>query len=59
MTNNEIEAERRIHKAASLLASAIRLGADPRYARITIFAAVALGAEQLAQDTIEEFGRTR
>jgi len=53
------EAERRVYEAASKLASAIRLGADPAHARTTILGAVRLGAEQLAQDTVEEFEKGR
>lgn len=52
---NTIEAERRINEAAMLLASAIRLGGRGDYARSAMSAAVREGAEQLAQDTIEEF----
>lgn len=47
------EARRRVDDAAAKLASAIRLGVDPLYARRAIDSAVRQGAEQLAEDTIE------
>ena len=56
---NQQEAKRRIDQAASILASAIRLGGDPLYAKRAMSSAVALGAEQYAEDTIEDYeGRT-
>jgi thiazole synthase ThiGH ThiG subunit len=49
------EARRRIDEAASLVRSAIRLGGDPEYVAKAMRTAVAWGAEQYAEDTMEAF----
>lgn len=57
--NNQFEAESRVHEAASILASAIRLGAEGGDARLAMDEAIKEGAKQLMQDTIEAWGMRR
>lgn len=53
----DLEAQRRVERAAAILASAIRLGADPETAAVAMRAAVREGAEQLAEDTVEAYAK--
>lgn len=51
------EANRRIRQAANLIASAIRLGADPRDVARAVSSAVREGAERYAADVIEDYDK--
>jgi hypothetical protein len=52
------EAQRRVDEAASILRSAIRLGADPERASRAMASAVREGAEELAEDTVNTYEKT-
>jgi thiazole synthase ThiGH ThiG subunit len=54
---SEAEAHRRILQAANLIASAIRLGANPQEVASAVRSAVAEGAEQYAADVIEDYDK--
>lgn len=51
----EREAARRVDKAADIIRSAVRLGADPEHVARAVRAAVAHGAEQYAEDVVEAY----
>jgi len=55
MDANTSEANRRIRQASNLISSAIRLGADPTDVARSVRIAVEVGAEQLANDVIEDY----
>lgn len=55
MNAADAEARRRIRQAANLIASAIRLGADPQEVARAVASAVEEGAEQYAEDVKDDY----